>query len=202
MAMFSLKNLLGGNLPNFGNPQFKPVQSPTASRGFTRTLNKATLWATTGSDITLSASSWVRIGQYPVPAQQRIHIGSGVSGGNPEEMGHLHFDLVDDTATNSAAEKGEIRFGYTNANETLTAVIFQERSELLSDPSTTTTLTRATELLWPETPPSSLGYPDVLAQEDSLLFIDMKADAADVLVETGIGTGAINVWRLPVTVYQ
>lgn len=200
--MFSIKNMLQGQLSGVGTPQFKRVQSPAQTRGFTRTLNKATLWATTGSDITLSAASWVRIGNYTVPAQQRIHIGYGVSGGNPEEIGHIHFDLVDDTATNSAQEAGEVRFGYTNANETLTCVIFQERTELLSDPSTTTVLTRATELLLPETPPSSLGYPDVLAQEDSILFVDMKADAADVLVETGIGTGAINVWRLPVTIYQ
>lgn len=200
--MFSIKNMLQGQLSGVGTPQFKRVQSPAQTRGFTRTLNKATLWATTGSDITLSAASWVRIGNYTVPAQQRIHIGYGVSGGNPEEIGHIHFDLVDDTATNSAQEAGEVRLGYTNANETLTCVIFQERTELLSDPSTTTVLTRATELLLPETPPSSLGYPDVLAQEDSILFVDMKADAADVLVETGIGTGAINVWRLPVTIYQ
>lgn len=194
--MFSIKNMLKGTLS-----QFSSVQKSSNSGGFADTLNKIQLWADTGSDITVTAGKWVRIGEKTIPTQQIMHLGFGVSGGNPEEIGHLHFDLVDDTATNSAEEKGYIRIGYTDANERLTAVMYQARSEDLSDPSTTTTLTRLTELLLPEMPPSAKGYPDTLAGEDNKLFVDFQTDADDVLVETGIGTGAINTWKLPITVY-
>ena len=203
---FSIKNILQGGLFNGGGgvgfPQFKRVQAPAQTGGFTRTLNKTQLWANTGSDITATGSSWVRVGQYTIPAQQRIHLGYGVSGGNPEEIGHLHMDIMDDTGTNSVAEKGYIRVGYANANETITAVVFEERTEDLSDTSTSVGITRANELLMPEISPESKGYPPQLAQEDSILFVDFKADATDVVVETAIGTGAVNKWKLPITVYQ
>lgn len=199
---FSLKNLMSGRVGSAVTQQFVGNKRGGASSGFTKTYTKADLWANGTSDITATASVWARIGQKTIPAQQRIHLGYGVSGGNPEEMGHLHFDIVDDTATNSVAEKGEIRIGYTNANETLTAVMFQERTEQLSDTSTSVGITRANELLLPEMAPAVKGYPDYLAQEDSKLFVDFKSDATDIIVYTGIGTGAINVWKLPVTVYQ
>lgn len=180
---------------------FAGVQKQSTSKGFPDTLNKSQLWANPGSDITLTADKWVRIGEYTIPTQQTVYLGFGVSGGNPEEIGHLHFDLVDDTATNSAVEKGYIRIGYTDANERLTAVMFQARTEDLSDSSTSVGISRSDELLLPEMPPSVKGYPDSLATEDNKLFVDMKSDADDVLVETGIGTGAINTWKLPVTTY-
>lgn len=205
MKMFSIKNLISGNLggmaSGIGNASFKKVQQGAMSGGFPRTLNKAQLWAVTGSDITVS-TSWIRIGEYTIPAQQRIHVGYGVSGGNPEEIGHMHFDLVDDTATNSAAEAGYVRLGYTNASETMTCIVFEGRTEELSDTSSTVGISRSDELLLPETSPEVKGFPDVLAGEDSKLIVDFKSDAADIIAETGIGTGAINVWRLPITVYQ
>lgn len=206
--VFSIKNILqgrglgGGGAAGVGNANYKPVQAGTMTGGFPRTLNKAALWSQTGSDITCGAGAWTRIGEYSIPAQQRVHLGYGVSGGNPEEMGHIHFDVMDDTATNSVAEAGYIRVGYTNANETLTAVVFEERSEDLSDTSATVGIARASELLLPEIPPSVKGYPDALAGEDSKLFVDFKADALDIAVETAIGTGAVNKWKLPITVYQ
>ena len=124
--VFSLKNLLRGGVgaiaPGLGNAQFKGVQAPATSGGFPDILNKTQLWAATGSDITVS-TSWTRLGEWTIPAQQRVHLGSGVSGGNPEEIGHLHIDLVDDTATNSAQESGWVRIGYVNASETLVCVV-------------------------------------------------------------------------------
>lgn len=201
--VFSLKNMLRGNGGGLsGFPQFKRVQAPVQSGGFPTQYTKTDLWAVTGSDITLSATSYVRIGEKSIPVQQKVYLGHGVSGGNPEEIGHLHFDLMDDTATNSVAEKGTVRIGYANANETLTAVMWEARTEELSDASTSSGITRPNERLLPEMPPSAKGYPDELAQENSIIFIDMKADAVDILVETAIGTGAVNVWRLPITVYQ
>lgn len=198
---FSLRNLLSGRLGGLTS-QFAPVQRPSTSQGFPDVLNKTQLWADTGSDITVAAAKWTRVGEYTIGAQQRIHLGYGVSGGNPEEIGHLHFDIVDDTATNSAQEPGLVRIGYTNANETLTAVMMQFRTEEVSDTNTTTGISRSDERLLPESPPSIKGYPDFLAEEDSILFVDFKSDSADVIVETGIGTGAINKWSLPITVYQ
>lgn len=204
--VFSFKNMLkgkiGGGNVGVGNATYKQVQEGTVVGGFPRTLNKATLWAQTGSDITAAAALWTRIGEYTIPAQQVVHLGYGVTGGNPEEIGHLHFDILDDTATNSVAEAGYVRVGYTNSNETLTAVVFEERSEDLSDTSTTVGISRANELLLPEIPPAAKGYPAALAGEDSKLFVDFKSDAADVVVEAAIGTGAVNKWKLPITVYQ
>lgn len=197
---FSLKNILKGNLGGSASA-FNPVKRSSVSQGFPDTLNKADLWAETGSNITVTAGKWIRIGEYTIPTQQRVHIGVGVSGGNPEEIGHLHFDIVDDTATNSVPEKGKIRIGYTDANERLTAVMVDHRSEQLSDTSTTVGISRSNELLLPEMPPSAKGYPDSLASEDNILFVDFKSDASDIIVETGIGTGAINLWSLPITVY-
>ncbi len=204
--MFSLRNMFKGtagfgNASGIGNANYKGVQAPVTAGGFPDILTKTNLWATTGADITLSASSFVRIGEYEIPAQSTIYLGTGVSGGNPEEIGHLHLDLVDDTATNSARESGSIQIGYTNHNETIRCVVWRGRSETLSDTSTSVGISRSDEILLPETSPMAKGYPPVLAQEKSKLFVEMKADAADILVETGIGTGAINVWSLPITSY-
>lgn len=204
--VFSIRNLLNGNIrgmAGLGTGNFKKVQAGAMSSGFPRTLNKASLWAITGSDISTS-TNWIRIGQYTIPAQQKIHVGYGVSGGNPEEMGHLHFDVMDDTATNSLPEKGYVRVGYTNSPETITCIVWEGRSEEVSDSSTTAGVSRSDELLLPETTPQSKGYPDLLANEDSKLIIDFKGDeaAGDIIVETAIGTGAVNVWKLPITVYQ
>ncbi|MBI2101665.1 hypothetical protein HYT53_03555 [Candidatus Woesearchaeota archaeon] len=205
MPNFSIKNMLQGAIggaAGAGNAIFKPVQAGSKTPGFPRTLNKAAIWANGTSDITLTAAKWVRVGQYTIPAQQMINLGYGVTGGNPEEIGHLHFDLVDDTATNSAVEPGYVRVGYTNANETMTVIMLEERSEDLSDTSSTVGIARSNELLLPESAPMLKGGPIMLSQEDSRLIADFKSDATDVLVYTGIGTGAINKWKLPVTVYQ
>jgi len=206
MPAFSIKGLLGGlggGLGSvIGNPQFKKVQRQTQSSGFPTTLNKTQLWLTTGSDITVVAGSEVRIGEYTIPAQQRIHLGYGVSGGNPEEIGGVHFDIMDDTATNSVTEAGKVRIGYTNANGTLTCVVADYRTERVSDTSASVGISRSDYPKLPETPPSALGYPDQLAMEDSKIFVTFESDAADIIVETAIGTGAVNYWELPVTIYQ
>ena len=202
--VFSLKKMFSGGLPAVGQAtgNFKRVKAPNTTGGFSRMLNKAQLWAVTGSDITATIGVFVRVGQFSIPAQQRIHVGTGVSGGNPEEIGHLHFDIMDDTATNSAQEPGIVRIGYTNANETLTAIVYEGRTEELSATSTSGLITRSNEILQPETSPEMKGYPAILAQEDSKIIVDFKADATDIIVETGIGTGANNIWKLPITVYQ
>jgi hypothetical protein len=198
--MFSVKNLLKGGISGIGG-QFQGVQKPSQSKGFPDTLNKTDLWANGTSNITVAAGKWIRIGEYEIPTQQRVHVGFGVSGGNPEEMGHLHFDIVDDTATNSVPEAGTVRIGYTDANERLTAVMYQARTDELSDTSTTVGIARANELLMAEMPPGVKGYPDALALEKNKLFVDFKSDADDIIVYTGIGTGAVNKWKLPITVY-
>jgi len=200
--VFSIKNLLQGKLSGFGLDTFGQVQVGSRSKGYSQTLNKSTLWADSGNDITCTGGKWTRIGEYTIPAQQRIHLGYGVSGGNPEEIGHLHFDLVDDTATNSAQEAGEVRVGYTDASERMFVEVMRERTEDLSDTDTSTGIARNNELLLPETPPEMKGGSSILALENSKLVVDFKADSTDVVVETGIGTGAINKWKLPITVYS
>lgn len=182
--VFSFKNLLRG----------VGVKKAVGRRGFPRTLNKATLWADTGNDIVCPASKWVRVGEYTIPAQQEIRVGYGVSGGNPEEMGHVYFDIYDDTATNSVVERGYLRLGQTNANETISRVLWEGRSEEL-DSSTT----RSEQIPMPE----FTDLDPLLTREDSKIFVDFKSDSADTVVETAIGTASTkNVWQLPITVYQ
>ena len=81
MATFSVRNLLRGNL---GKTMFgKNKQSTGTNLGFPRTLNKAELWAVTGSDITCAADTWVRVGQTSIPAQQVWHLGQSVRAQSP-----------------------------------------------------------------------------------------------------------------------
>ena len=201
MATLSIKNLLSGNMSKSMFGQNK--KSAGTNLGYPRTLNKAGLWAVTGSDITLTANSWVRVGEQTIPPQQVWHLGQGISGGNPEEIGHFHFDLVDDTATNSAVEKGYIRVGMSNSSENLQYFAIEERTEDLSSNSTSSLLSRSDELLMPErTDFIPANFVGIITGENSKVIVDMKADSADVLAETGIGTGAINVWKIPITVYQ
>jgi len=189
--VYSFKNVLGlgKQLAGVGR---------TGEQGFPRTLNKTQLWKTKDSDITCAAGVYTRIGEYTIPPQQVIHLGQGVSHQNPEEMGHLQFDILDDTATNSVEEKGYLKIGMMNSAENLQFVAIEERSELLHNITT-----RGSQLLLPERVdfiPSQ--FRELVTGENSKIFIDFKADSADVVVETGIGTGALNTWQLPITVYQ
>lgn len=201
MATFSVRNLLRGNL---GKTMFgKNKQSTGTNLGFPRTLNKAELWAVTGSDITCAADTWVRVGQTSIPAQQVWHLGQGVSGGNPEEIGHVHFDIVDDTATNSVPEPGFVRLGMANSPENMQYYAMEERSEDLSSTSTTVKIARSDELLMPErTDFIPAQFIEIITGENSKVVVDFKSDAVDTVVETGIGTGAVNIWKVPITVYQ
>lgn len=201
----SIKNILTGNLGNVmsnAGGLFSPVKKATKSTGYPTVLTKSDLWADTGSDITVTAGKSIRIGEYTIPDQTIYHIGYGVSGGNPEEIGHFHMDIVDDTATNSAQEPGNIIIGYTDSEERLKAVMWECRTERASDTDTTTGISYADQPLLPELSPSLRGYSDALATEKNKIFIDFVTDANDTIVETGIGTGAINVWSLPVTIYS
>ena len=201
MATLSIKNLLSGNMSKSMFGQNK--KSAGTNLGYPRTLNKAGLWAVTGSDITLTANSWVRVGEQTIPPQQVWHLGQGISGGNPEEIGHVHFDVVDDTATNSAVEKGFVRLGMSNNGENLQYYAMEERSEDLSSTSTTVKLSKSDEILMPErTDFIPEQFKDIITGENSKIIVDFKADATDVIVEAGIGTGAINIWKVPITVYQ
>ena len=201
MATFSIKNLIRGNI---GKTMFgRNKKSSGTNIGFPRTLNKADLWAITGSDITCTIAKYARIGETTIPAQQVWHLGQGVSGGNPEEIGHVHFDVVDDTATNSAVEKGFVRLGMSNNGENLQYYAMEERSEDLSSTSTTVKLSKSDEILMPErTDFIPEQFKDIITGENSKIIVDFKADATDVIVEAGIGTGAINIWKVPITVYQ
>ena len=186
MPRFSIKNLLNGALGGGGG-----------GGGFKRTLSKGILMT---ANVTVP-TTYVRVGTYTIPPQQVIHLGfgkEGARGANYEEMGKLQLHMHDDTATNSVEEPGYFKVGQCNANETLFRYYAEDRSENLGGGLATANLARNLQVPFPEV----LDAPAVITKEDSRVIVDFKSDAADIGVAIGIGTGAFDVWSVPITVYQ
>jgi len=172
-------------------------KSATAGRNvFKKILAHGDWWdtdlETSSGVILLRAGIWQTIGRYTVPAQQMLRFGYG-SALYPDNQGHLHIAVYDDTATNSVVEEGSIRLVQRNAQGTVLLVIAEFRTENLRGSTTDR------QMMVPL--PEQTQFPVV--GEDSVLEIQFKPDAADSIVSAAIGTAAgLDIWNVPVTVYQ
>ena len=165
---------------------------------FQRVLSHADWWKTAletaSGSISCPAGKWTRIGEFTIPAQQKIRFGYG-SAVQPMNQGYLHIALYDDTATNSELEDGLVRLIQMNANETQLQTVYEGRTENLrgdvNDKNKMIALPERTDV------------PENLVGEDCKLAIEFKADSADSLVKTAIGTAAAkDIWNIPVSVYE
>lgn len=166
-----------------------------AGRGFAKVLSKGDLWLTVGSDLTCEANVERRIGQWSIPAQTEVHLGSG-DGSQPYNQGYLYFALYDDTATNSVLEEGTVRIGLTNYMETVTQWVYSNRTEALR--GDVNDISKKVPL------PEVTSYIDAsLNRENSKVIVAFTSDSADILVESAIGTAlGLDVWAVPITIFQ
>lgn len=195
-------NMLGGlaglgNLAGMLGGLGAQKSSPTAGRNvFKKVLSHGDWWdtdlETSSGVIALKAAVWQTIGRYTVPAQQIYRFGYG-SAAFPDNQGYLHIAIYDDTATNSVLEEGAVRLVQRNAQGTVQLVVAEFRTEELRGSVSNRQQMKAL--------PEQTQMP--LIGEDSVLEIQFKPDAADSIVSPAIGTAAgLDIWNIPVTVYQ
>jgi len=161
---------------NFGRSQAKPA-------GFKRVLTN-TDFGMGGSDITITGSQYNKVGEFTVPAQQIISVGSNdpTGGGSiAGTAGYVRFDRPTGTQTH-----GLLRVAVTNANETNTVIVVEEQSRRWSADQTD----RTKAVLLPESM--------VKAREDSRIQLLWKPATAGENIVNGSSTLVL----LPVTVYQ
>lgn len=148
---------------------------------FPRTLSNRDFGLT--ADVTLKQYEYIKVGSLTVPAQQYIAWGANdILSGQPQ--GRTAYMRLDDTAGQLT---GVFRLVVTDANETRSVVVLEERSEKMSADVND----RQKAVLLPEARP--------LAQEDSKLLILFSADATGKTVDFDDADTSI---KLPVTVYQ
>jgi len=148
---------------------------------FPRTLSNSDLGLT--ADVTLKQSEYVKLASLTVPAQQYIAWGANdIVSGQPQ--GRTAYIQVADTG---AFLTGVVRLLVTDANETSSKVVIEERSEKMN----ASVNDRTQAVLLPESRP--------LAKEDSKLIVQFKADDSSKTVYFGSTDTSI---KLPVTVYQ
>ena len=187
-----------GNLGNLGKllGGLGGQRKNIAANVFKKILAHGDWWDSSLEDganyILCKAGVWAVIGRYKVPAQQAYRFGFG-SAAFPDNQGYLFVAIYDDTATNSAKEEGALRLVQRNAQGTLHLVVAEFRTEQLSGDVSD----RSKQIALPE----QTQFP--LVGEDSYLELQVKLDAADGIVKTAIGTAAgLDIWNIPVTVYQ
>ena len=165
---------------------------------FQRVLSHTDWWEvyleTSSGMIGCPAGKWTRIGEFTIPAQQKIRFGYG-SPAQPMNQGYLHIALYNTAATNSGLENGLVRLIQMNANETQLQTIYEGRTENLrgdvNDKNKMIALPERTDV------------PENLVGEDCKLAIEFKADASDVLVKIAIGNALTkDIWNIPVSVYE
>ncbi len=131
----------------------------------TLTLADAT---STGDGKTTDPSTWIEIWKLRVPAQQVKTFGWGRIENGVDDRGVLYVDLKDNSGTPVQIE-GKIRLEIRDANETVSRVILEERTERLR--GSKTDLSKAYRL----------GEAITKAREDSYLVVTIKADAAKTI---------------------
>lgn len=141
------------------------VQKPTNVFRQTLTLGDAT---STGDGKTTDTSTWVEVWKLRVPAQQQKTLGWGGIVGGVDDRGVLYINLKDNSGTPVQIE-GKIRLEIRNANETVSKVVLEERTERLR--GSKTDLSQAYRL----------GEAPIRAREDSYLVVTIKADAAKTI---------------------
>ncbi|MHA1864999.1 MAG: hypothetical protein ACTSWZ_00710 [Candidatus Heimdallarchaeaceae archaeon] len=158
------------------------VGLPTGRRGFPKVLTASDGMS---ADVDCASGKYTKIWEYTIPAQQSITVGYGLP--NTNETGRLFID-TEDTSGNDV--DGWIRIAVANANETAIDVVFEQRTEILSENATD--MTKWVSL------PEIKSYPALgrLPKEDDRIQILFKPDSA-CTVDYGE-----TIIFLPVTVYQ
>ena len=184
----NLAGMLGG-----GTTQ----RSALAGRNvFKKVLSHGEWWddalETAAGEIDLRAGVFQPIGRFTVPAQQLYRFGFGAAA-FPDNQGYLHIAVYDNTAVNSVIVEGSIRLIQRNAQGTVQLVVAEFRTETLRGSATN----RQQMIALPEQTQFAL------VGEDSVLELQMSPDAAVTIVDVAIGTAAgLDIWNIPVTVYQ
>ncbi len=150
---------------------------PAGTNAFPRTLRADDFNSVT---IAVSATEFSRLGKFTVPAQQAAQFGQG-SPQEPDNQGYLSIQPTTDA---SVAITGLVRLSVTNAQETNTFVVMEERTDRLAVNSTDRRLLVPIPARTP------------IATEDSLLTISMKADTAATWSPTA------STFVVPVTLWQ
>lgn len=134
-----------------------------AGQGFPRTLNEDDLMGTTST--ALVAASWITIGSFTVPAQQRMRFGYGAS--NTDNQGFLYISLKTNVANGTAITGGRVRLVVSDANQINKVVVYEERTDVLAGSTTDRRL---------KVPLPAIGP---IAKEDDRLQIQVYSDAAE-----------------------
>lgn len=144
---------------------------------FKRTLNKTDVGLTA---TTLSTTQYLQVGSYIVPAQQVVAWGNNevTNGGVQGAVAYINLRTIA-----PADILGLVRLSITDATGVRKFVIVEERMEKWRASQYDRTL----GVLLPES--------DVKAQQDSILLVEAKGDAADLI---NIAASTI---LLPITVY-
>lgn len=178
--VFGINNLIGNVLGGFG--------ASSGSKAYPKTL-QASDFATSAS--TVITSDYTKVGQYTIPAQQKINVGYG-SASQPENQGYIYVSSKNETG---ASAEGMIRIVVANANETKSVKVFEERTDVLSGSATLKTQ----KVPLPEMEiASKFGR---IPQEDDRIQLWFKADTAGTLGASGWSPTLSTVY-VPVSVYQ
>ena len=162
---------------------FGLFRSKSAQQRFPRILSTAD-WIT--ANATCQPSQWNKIGEYTVPAQQRITFGANDAVGGASVAGRTVYLRVDNTSGTQL--HGKVRFVLTNANETRTEVVLEEQTRKLSADQND----RTKAVVLPE-----FG---LKAGEDSKLQILFYPEDSSAVTVDYDGTNTL--YLIPVTVYQ
>lgn len=157
-----------------------------ALQKFVRTLSRPDWYGTTAGTVTAQPAVWNTVASYTVPAQQQVTFGANDPVGGGSIAGRNVYLIFEDQAGTQL--QGTVRFALTNATQTNTVVVMEERTEKLSANQNDRTLAP----LLPE-------YPS-RAKEDSLLLIQFYPDSATAVTLRHSST--LSQLLIPVTVYQ
>lgn len=136
---------------------------------FDKTLTLAEM---TAKVLNTDANVYNRVYEYVVGAQQQATWGSGSIVNGVDNRGKLTLSFKD---ANGNEIKGWVRLAITDANEIQKYVVFEERTERLTD--------------------YRLSEYNTLAKEDSKLVIEFQPDTS-ATIDTSNSTGL-----LPITIY-
>lgn len=136
---------------------------------------------------TLVARTYTRVGTYTVGAQQEATYGITVSRAGGGEGEPIYMKFIN-TVGLGATVDGTVRLVITNAQNTKSVVVLEQRTERLYASQNDRTLA----YLLPEHP--------VNAVEDSQLVIDLKIDSSSDMTFDFDGTDS--KFLIPVTIYQ
>lgn len=138
------------------------------------------------ADVVCQPSQWNKVGEVTVPAQQEVTFGANDPTGGSSVAGASTYLKLDNSS--DAQLHGKVRFALTNANETNTIIVMENRTEKLSADQND----RTKAVLLPEYPTK--------AREDSKLQILFYPDGSSAVTIDYDGTDTDA--QIPVTVYQ